>query len=294
MSYSYFGSQFQDESNQNIDPALLSQDVENATDARADGNPNDERFHSVASVTPNTPRTPRRSLNPEATAYSPPVRQEPWSTYHRSPPEVNTIEPQNQQRVEWSTNVPLRAFAQQVPTDVTFDTSWRTNNPYADLSLDPDEPRYGQYQNQDMYNAPWTPQRGSHQMSAYLTPPATRQYRRHAPAASYGTPLHNSASIPSRFSTRPTPTAHSGTLLSSSNVSTLPANLSPTAVASSWNAHLYNPGFGTLPNNLLPPTPTRSGRSRRSTKSSATPSASGNRLFCETCGKDFDKKHELE
>lgn len=296
----FFGSQFQDESNKNIDPVLraysnsqrFERDVEIATATPVDNTPERQQLKGDAMSFESAPRTPPRALNPEATSFHPPPPQESWPPTQPFRMVSGRRQP-NQQTPEWRSSVALRDSSRQLQTPISINSRWQSNNLFARLSPDWTEPQQSYYQNQQTHMGQWTSQRVSDRIDLYPTPPDTGEYNGVAFANIFDGQVLHSAAFPSGYNTTPAPIGRNGTTLSFTNVSTLPTNITPSEDLAQWNRQSYNLGDRTRHESLAPPPKPTPGIRNRGRGSAAT-SLSVNALACETCGMAFEKKHELE
>lgn len=251
---SFFGSQFNCVSNDNIDPVLLGNDdnnqdflhdVEMATD---DNDAHDDSEFSVPFAV--TTSTPRSALNPQAAVYEP-VAHHSGSSSSQPLENVNhEFRTRGAPTYQWQCDIALRTPPHQHRLLQSNNSGLRLSNQLEPLA--PQWPHAHITSQQDAM-ALWP---YFHQDTAYLTPP-------------------DSGAL--------------GGYLGRSALPLQPAFESARDTTAEWNSRSYNPGDRTRTDSLAPlPTPTRKPRGRSRAASSASA------LTCETCDRKFGKQHELD
>lgn len=268
---SFFGSQFHDDSNDNIDPALLEDgnnnqnfayDVEMATDENDAQPPND---HTTPFT--NDPPIPQRSLNPQAVAYQPIAQQvgppQPLPVEYMN----NVANPSTPQTYQWRTNIALRTPPHPNRPPVSINYGVRSSNPFEPLTPEWQDAHIPlQQENVTL----WPQSPSSLLRNPYMTPPDTASF--------HGDGGHNSFA---GHALGPVPLQ--------------PAFDPAQNTTAEWNSQAYNPGDRIRQGHLAPPptTPTRT-RPKRHRGSTASSRSGLSLLTCDSCDRKFNKQHELD
>ena len=296
MNYQFTGSQFQQHSDENIDPYLLGiseqqqsaaslnpstasfeHDVETAT--RIPGFPAHQYAAELVTSRPTNSDVSGQALNPHAIPFRP-AQVSAIASYPDQPWDTPRTKSSREHQLSLLRQATTGRLSQQY-RNVPVPSNWQINNRFAALNADPSTLQSYPYSDEQISARPCTPPEAitqSQWSNPYLTPSSITSSRFQASGSSAGQiPLTNGDRD---LSWHPATPEFS------------PGNSAPSEDIESWNRDTYTLGDRVWTERAAPPTPTPSSRHGR--RGSVTPSASTQPYTCDVCGKGFQQKYKLQ